>query len=142
MSGYRLITVAISPEEHLDGALLLERALKLTSADAVQVIQVCSHPVIGEGQLDQGGAEDEGTLKRMLRDELVNKLSRYHIAADNIWLCFGEPAQQIHRICRDTDSDLLIIGNREHHGLKGLTTISASAIVKAARLDVLTIYSP
>lgn len=141
MSAYHLITIAFAPNEPADGAPLFVRALKLTTPGSIQVLQIKGHPLPEDGELDKALSENENDLSASARRVLQDLAQKHGIPAENVTVRFGEPAAEIRNFCRETGSDLLIIGNREQHGLSGLWKTPASTIVKDATLDILAVHS-
>ncbi len=64
---------------------------------------------------------------------------RLGVANENLWLIWGIPNQEITRIAKQENIDLIIVGSHERHGLGWLLGSTADGVLHHAPCDVLAV---
>ena len=64
---------------------------------------------------------------------------RLGVATENLWLIWGIPNQEITRIAKQENIDLIIVGSHERQGLGWLLGSTADSVLHHAPCDVLAV---
>ena len=86
-----------------------------------------------------GFAEIEVSIKEQAEQELTNLSKKLQISAKNCIIEFGSVKNEILRIAKEKNVDLIVTGSHGKHGLALLLGSTAAAIMHHAECDVLIV---
>jgi universal stress protein A len=147
MSSYSKILVAIDLSEESGQVIARagEMAEKKAEVAIIHVVKPIEHVYGGFGAVGLAGdfSAQMATLEQQAVehaekrvDELAGDLN---VPAERQHVCVGNASSEIHRIAKETDSDLVVIGSHGRHGLGLLLGSTANAVLHGATCDVLAV---
>ncbi|MBU2885986.1 universal stress protein [Gilvimarinus agarilyticus] len=141
MAGYRKVLVALELGKDNHGALLIAKALELTTAPNIHIAHIESHPVTGLGDMTgHNHVANETHIRQQIFPDLNALASNNTIPSTNLHIAFGDPTDELYRCLENLGCDLLVIGHHSHSGLvASLFHTTASDIVSRAPTDTLVI---
>lgn len=89
--------------------------------------------------LDQDSQYDKLELEKKKLLELGRQMS---IEADDCWLIWGVPKQEIVALALKLSVDLIVVGSHGRHGLASLLGSTANAVLHHAPCDVMAVRLP
>ena len=143
MSGYRNILLTVDLSE--DSVQVGERAVALAerlgaSISLLHVVEYVPVEPMGEALLPGVPIEDElATNARRQLETLAGKLG---LADAPRWVEVGSIKAEVVRVASEQDIDLIVLGNRERHGLAMLLNFTEDTVLHAAPCDVLAVRLP
>ena len=140
---YRNILLTVDLSE--DSVHVGERAVALAEAvgakvSMLHVVEYVPVEPMGEALLPAVPIEEElvANARRRL-DELAQKLG---IDASPRWVELGSIKAEVLRVAAEQEMDLIVLGNRERHGLAMLLNFTEDTVLHAAPCDVLAVRLP
>ncbi|MHB0763596.1 universal stress protein [Stutzerimonas sp. NM35] len=74
------------------------------------------------------------------RERIAGFADRYPaLAAEQQHLAYGQPRQEVHRLAKENNCDLIVVGSHGRHGLALLLGSTANDILHGAPCDVLAV---
>jgi universal stress protein A len=146
MSLYTNILIALDLSE--ESGQVLDKAKQLAEAGQLSLIHVVKpieHVYGGFGAVGLAGdfSAQMATLEQQAvkhaQDRLAAIGKETGIAAGRIHVPVGNASTEIHRVAREIDADLIVIGTHGRHGLGLLLGSTANAVLHGVRRDVLAV---
>lgn len=79
-----------------------------------------------------------------LLEEVTKQIKKigemYQIASEDQYIYEGTPKAKIVDVANEVSADCLVIGAHQRHGLQGILGSTATAVLRHAQMDVLTVY--
>ncbi|MFZ2288750.1 MAG: universal stress protein UspA [Pseudomonadales bacterium 32-61-5] len=73
------------------------------------------------------------------RERMQAFAADYALPADQLQIAFGHPRQEIHRLSKELDCDLIMVGSHGRHGLALLLGSTANDVLHGAPCDVIAV---
>ncbi|MCZ6890735.1 MAG: universal stress protein [Gammaproteobacteria bacterium] len=140
MGDYERILLAVDLTE--ESKPVTDRATALTknfSADLhiVHVIEPLSLAYGGDIPMDLSSVQDQ--IHEQAKSHLAEFATSINVAEDHLYLIFGRPETEIHRIAEQIDADVIVVGSHGRHGLALLLGSTANGVLHGASCDVLAV---
>lgn len=140
MSTYKKILVAIDLTE--EAPQVLSKAKAMSDAQGaelllVHVVEPVGYAYGGDIPMDLSELQDQ--LDKAAREQLGKYGSEYGIAADNQVVTIGRPESEIHRLAKEHNVDLVIVGSHGRKGFQLLLGSTANGVLHGTECDVLAI---
>lgn len=140
MSEYRRVLLVVDLTEH--SILIGRRAQALATAlgaqiDLLHVIEYVPVEPMGETLMPAVQIEDE--LVDRARERLTALGAQLGVAAGSCRVEAGNVKSEVVRIARELNTDLIVLGSRERHGLSILVNFTEDTVLHAAPCDVLAV---
>jgi universal stress protein A len=110
-----------------------ENNAKLYLVHVVEPIPAYAYPGFA------GFAEVEISIKEQAHSELNTIASKLGVEKESQFIEFGSTKQEVLRIAKELDVDLIVAGSHGKHGLALLLGSTANAILHGAECDVLIV---
>jgi universal stress protein A len=144
MSGYGKIIVAVDLSN--ESAFVIRRAMDV-AADSTEVhLLYVQEPmdsvymgVVPYGPVFVGMDEVEENLRDELKQKLDAMGEEFGIAEDCRHFLNGTPAREIHRLAKENDMDLIVLGTHGQKGVQLLLGATANSVLHGASCDVLAV---
>lgn len=135
---YQNILVALAAHE--SDAHLIECAQSVSTAAAITLLHVCEQSVSPWSQGSTGGVHDPDMATRETVFPLIKALAgQFGIAATQIHIESGSPADHIDNYAKRLQADLIVTGSHAKGGWRVHLGSVASAVIHGAPCDVLTV---
>ncbi len=138
MQIYRRVLIAVDVYE--DFTQIIERGLRVAgSSEACHILYV-TYP--------QSSIEPYGIfLERDFSSDVVHQAmqalnrvaERYGIPGTHMHVSVGTPANEIHRVAKELDTDIIVIGTHGQKGMQLLLGSTANAVLHGVKSDVLAV---
>jgi universal stress protein A len=140
MTEYRRVLLVVDLTE--DSLLIGRRARAVATAvgaqiDLLHVVEYVPVEPMGETLMPAVQIEDE--LLDRARQRLTALGSQLGVAATSCRVEAGNVKAEIVRIARELQSDLIVLGSRERHGISILVNFTEDTVLHAAPCDVLAV---
>lgn len=140
MTEYRRILLVVDLTE--DSLPIGRRATALATAlgaeiDVLHVVEYVPVEPMGETLMPAVQIEDE--LLDRARQRLATLGTQLGIPASSCRVEVGNVKAEIVRIARERQTDLIVLGSRERHGLSILVNFTEDTVLHAAPCDVLAV---
>ena len=141
---YRHIIEAIDVSDEarqvLDGASLLARQHG-ARLSLVSVVQPLDHAY---GDIEVAAPSDdlerfEAQAEEQVRARLESLAASYGIAAEDVHVPRGSPAQRLRALADACHADLIVVGTHGGHGLSWIIGATANAVLHGVHCDVLSV---
>ena len=147
MSSYSKILVAVDLSEESDQ--VVARASNMADEKAevaiIHVVKPIEHVYGGFGAVGLAGdfSAQMATLEQQAVEHAEKRIAEFaadlKVPAERQHVCVGNASSEIHRIAKETDADLVVIGSHGRHGLGLLLGSTANAVLHGASCDVLAV---
>ncbi|HUI59484.1 MAG TPA: universal stress protein [Steroidobacteraceae bacterium] len=140
MPEYRRILLVVDLTE--DSLPIARRARALASAlgAEIELLHVVEYvPVEPMGETLMPSIQIEGELMDRARQRLLALGGELGLAPSACRIETGNVKSEIVRIARERQSDLIVLGSRERHGLSILVNFTEDTVLHAAPCDVLAV---
>jgi len=140
MSAYRRILVVVDLTE--DSLIIGRRAQALAGVlgDEMELLHVVDFvPVEPMGETLMPSVQIEDELLDRARQRLATLAGELGMAGSATRVEAGNVKSEIVRVARERNSDLIVLGSRERHGLSILVNFTEDTILHAAPCDVLAV---
>ncbi len=138
MSRYKSILCAVDTGQNSHA--VLATALELTRAENIQLLHVCEHPITGYGEATGGNHQvTENQIRQQVFPKLRDLLAQHGIDSNQLHIRFGSLADQVGLYANENESDLIVVGSHEKHGLKTLLGSTSGQVLRSAPCDVLAV---
>jgi universal stress protein A len=140
MSTYRKMLVAIDLTE--EAPQVLDKAKAVANAHGaelmlVHVVEPVGYAYGGDIPMDLSELQDQ--LDRSAREQLGQYGDRYGVAKGYQIVTVGRPESEIHRLSKENDVDLVIVGSHGRKGLQLLLGSTANGVLHGTECDVLAV---
>ncbi len=140
MSAYQKMLVAIDLTE--EAPQVLEKAKAMQEAHGAELLLVHVVEPVGYaygGDIPMDLTELQDQLDKAAREQLTKYGEQYGIPEDSQVVTVGRPESEIHRLAKEHDSDLVIVGSHGRKGLQLLLGSTANGVLHGTVCDVLAI---
>jgi universal stress protein A len=119
-----------------------ERAVLLAqqngaSLSLVHVIEPLSFAYGGDVPMDLSTIQEQ--LDAQAQQQLTELADQLEVAVKQTLVVTGHTESEIHRIAKETDTDLIVVGSHGRHGLSLLLGSTANGVLHGAKCDVLAV---
>lgn len=140
MSNYKKMLVAIDLTE--EAPQVLNKAKAMCDAQGaelllVHVVEPVGYAYGGDIPMDLSELQDQ--LDKAAREQLGKYGDEYGIAAANQVVTVGRPESEIHRLAKEHNVDLVIVGSHGRKGFQLLLGSTANGVLHGTECDVLAI---
>lgn len=149
MSSYSNILVAIDLSEESDQVVARARGIAGTdegvTLSLIHVVKPIEHVYGGFGAVGLAGdfSAQMATLEQQAIEHAEKRVAEYGkqlgVPEDRQHVAVGNASSEIHRVAKDSGTDLVVIGSHGRHGLGLLLGSTANAVLHGARCDVLAV---
>lgn len=139
MADYRHILLALDFSPSTDRVAARARELVADSGAKLSLIHVVDSPAMEYAFAGPVFTDLTLTLQEHAADELKKAAERLDIADAPRFVETGPVKTEIHRIAKEHDVDLIVIGSHGVNGLKLLLGSTANAVLHGAPCDVLAV---
>jgi len=140
MTPYATIIIGLDLTD--EATSVIERALTLVDTDNCKIhLTHCIEPLSFSygGDLPLDLTDMQKTLEKQAETRLQELAKQYGIAEDHTSVQIGMPDKELHRMSRELEADLIVVGSHGRHGLALLLGSTSNAVVKGATCDVLAV---
>lgn len=103
----------------------------------IHVIEPLSFAYGGDVPMDLSSIQDQ--LDEHAQQRLNDFAAQLPITADKLYVVTGHTESEIHRIAKQDDIDLIVVGSHGRHGLALLLGSTANGVLHGASCDVLAV---
>ncbi|MCO1333521.1 universal stress protein [Microbulbifer sp. OS29] len=140
MAKYQRILVGLDLSK--ESSQVLEKAAGMAEAFGAELsllhaIEPLTFAYGGDIPMDLSEVQDQ--LQSQAKEQLQKAATPLNIPADRQHVILGQPSTEIHRLAKDIEADLVIIGSHGRHGLALLLGSTANGVLHGAKCDVLAI---
>ncbi|WP_417518272.1 universal stress protein [Marinobacter sp.] len=140
MSAYKKMLVAIDLTE--EAPQVLEKAKAMCEAHGanlvlVHVVEPVGYAYGGDIPMDLTELQDQ--LDKAAREQLAAYGDEYGVDKTNQIVTIGRPESEIHRLAKEQEADLVIVGSHGRKGFQLLLGSTANGVLHGTECDVLAI---
>lgn len=140
MSTYKRMLVAIDLTE--EAPQVLDKAKAMSEAHGselvlVHVVEPVGYAYGGDIPMDLTELQDQ--LDTAAREQLTAYGSQYGVNTANQIVTVGRPESEIHRLVKEQQADLVIVGSHGRKGFQLLLGSTANGVLHGTECDVLAI---
>ncbi|WP_346839885.1 universal stress protein [Microbulbifer sp. SAOS-129_SWC] len=140
MSSKKRVLVGLDLTE--EASQVLDKAAEIGKAfdaelDLIHVIEPLTFAYGGDIPMDLSEVQEQ--LQKQASEQLRKAGEQLGVDADHQHVVLGQPATEIHRLAKEQDTDLIIIGSHGRHGLSLLLGSTANGVLHGAGCDVLAV---
>lgn len=140
MSAYKKMLVAIDLTE--EAPQVLNKAKAISSAHGaelmlVHVVEPVGYAYGGDIPMDLTELQDQ--LDKAAKEQLGKYGDEYGVAKENQVVTVGRPESEIHRLAKEQDVDLVIVGSHGRKGFQLLLGSTANGVLHGTECDVLAV---
>ena len=140
MSTYQKILVAIDLTE--EAPQVLNKAVEISKAHSPQLVLVHELEPVGYaygGDIPMDLTELQDQLDKAAHDQLTAYGTQYDVDKANQLVTVGRPESEIHRLAKEHQVDLVIVGSHGRKGFQLLLGSTANGVLHGTECDVLAI---
>lgn len=140
MKSYKQVVACIDIAGEEDQ--VVQRAAQIAAASGaalsiVHVVRPLNYAAAGDFPVDIAGIQQEIQRQAKTRmQQLTEQLSNLVVQP---YVFIGSPQREIHRLAKDINADLIVIGTHGRHGLGLLLGSTANAVLHGTPCDVLAV---
>ena len=140
MSAYKKMLVAIDLTE--EAPQVLNKAKAMSEAHGaelmlVHVVEPVGYAYGGDIPMDLTELQDQ--LDKAAREQLGAYGDQYGVSGTNQVVTVGRPESEIHRLAKEQDVDLVIVGSHGRKGFQLLLGSTANGVLHGTECDVLAV---
>jgi universal stress protein A len=140
MQAYKHILVGLDLSE--DSSLILKKATSMAAQNNAQlsvahIVEPLNFAYGGDVPLDM--TEAQTTIEEQAKIQLKKLLDDHDVEADQAIISVGQTSGELHRLAKETDSDLIIVGCHGRHGLALLFGSTSNGVLHGTECDVLAV---
>lgn len=140
MNEYQHILLAIDLSE--DSLCLAQRAAALAEQNdaklsLVHTIEPINFAYGGDIPMDLTAIQEQ--LDEHAHTKVAEFASQFNIAEQNQHIVVGLPQNEIHRLARELNVDLIVVGTHGRHGLSLLLGSTSNGVLHGAECDILAV---
>ncbi|WP_273205957.1 universal stress protein [Marinobacter subterrani] len=140
MPAYTKMLVAIDLTE--EAPQVLDKAKALSEAHGAELILVHVVEPVGYaygGDIPMDLTELQDQLDKAAHEQLGNYGDQYGVAKANQVVTVGRPESEIHRLAKEQNADLVIVGSHGRKGFQLLLGSTANGVLHGTECDVLAV---
>lgn len=140
MSIYKKIMVAIDLTE--EAPQVLNKAVEISKAHDAQLMLVHVVEPVGYaygGDIPMDLTELQDQLDKAAKDQLAKYGEQYNVSKENQVVTVGRPESEIHRLSKEQNVDLVIVGSHGRKGFQLLLGSTANGVLHGTICDVLAV---
>lgn len=140
MSTYKhlLIGLDLSPESQqvVDRVkqLFADREVKIS---VCHILEPLAFTYGGDIPVDLSDVQSQ--LEQQARERLAKLAQEINVPTEDQHIVLGQPAKEMHRMARESDVDLIIVGSHGRHGLALIFGSTSNSVLHGAQCDVLAV---
>ena len=140
MSTYKhlLIGLDLSPESQqvVDRVkqLFADREVKIS---VCHILEPLAFTYGGDIPVDLSDVQSQ--LEQQARERLAKLAQEINVPTEDQHIVLGQPANEMHRMARESDVDLIIVGSHGRHGLALIFGSTSNSVLHGADCDVLAV---
>jgi len=81
----------------------------------------------------------QSQLEQQARERLAKLAQEINVPTEDQHIVLGQPANEMHRMARESDVDLIIVGSHGRHGLALIFGSTSNSVLHGAQCDVLAV---
>ena len=140
MSAYSKILVAIDLTE--EAPQVLDKAHRIAGQEKaelhlIHVVEPVGYAYGGDIPMDLTELQEQ--LDKNARKQIADYGEKYGIAESRQIVAVGRPETEIHRIAKEQEFGLVIVGSHGRHGIQLLLGSTANGVLHGAECDVLAV---
>ncbi|MGO1692675.1 MAG: universal stress protein [Marinobacter sp.] len=140
MSAYKKLLVAIDLTE--EAPQVLDKAKAMSDVNGasltlVHVVEPVGYAYGGDIPMDLTELQDQ--LDKAAREQLATYGEKYGIDKADQIVTIGRPESEIHRLVKEQEADLVIVGSHGRKGFQLLLGSTANGVLHGTECDVLAI---
>lgn len=140
MSAYKKMLVAIDLTE--EAPQVLEKAKAMSEAHAanlvlIHVVEPVGYAYGGDIPMDLTELQDQ--LDKAAREQLAAYGKQYGVDKAHQIVTIGRPESEIHRLVKEQEADLVIVGSHGRKGFQLLLGSTANGVLHGTECDVLAV---
>lgn len=140
MSAYKKVLVAIDLTE--EAPQVLNKAKAISGAHGaelmlVHVVEPVGYAYGGDIPMDLTELQDQ--LDKAAKEQLGKYGDEYGVTKENQVVTVGRPESEIHRLAKEQDVDLVIVGSHGRKGFQLLLGSTANGVLHGTECDVLAV---
>lgn len=137
---YRHIIVGLDLSE--ESSQVLDRAISMAQAYSAQlslahVIEPLTFAYGGDIPMDLSEVQDQ--LQQQATEQLSRMAQKVGVPDVRQHVVIGQPATEMHRLAKDQQADLIVVGSHGRQGLALLLGSTANGVLHGAETDVLAV---
>ncbi|WP_263078996.1 universal stress protein [Endozoicomonas sp. Mp262] len=140
MSHYKHILVAIDLSDEADEVLEKARFIAETNSAKLTMVHVVEPLSVAYGSdipLDLTTLQDE--ITQQARERISQLADTVQLEKGEQHIVYGRPEREVHRIAKESDVDLVVVGSHGRHGLALILGSTSTSILHGACCDVLAV---
>ncbi len=140
MSAYKKMLVAIDLTE--EAPQVLTKAKAMSEAHGAELLLVHIVEPVGYaygGDIPMDLTELQTQLDSAAREQLTRYGDEYRVAKTCQIVAVGRPESEIHRLAKEQEADLIIVGTHGRKGLQLLLGSTANGVLHGTECDVLAV---
>lgn len=140
MSTYKKVLVAIDLTE--EAPQVLDKAKAMSEAQGaelmlVHVVEPVGYAYGGDIPMDLTELQDQ--LDKAAREQMAAYGRQYGVAGEHQVVTVGRPESEIHRLAKEEEVDLVIVGSHGRKGFQLLLGSTANGVLHGTECDVLAV---
>lgn len=140
MAQYRHILVGLDLSD--ESSQVLDRAISLAQASGAQlslahIIEPLTFAYGGDIPMDLSEVQDQ--LQKQATEQLSQLSKKVEVPDARQHVVIGQPATEMHRLAKDQQADLIIVGSHGRKGMALLLGSTANGVLHGAETDVLAV---
>jgi len=140
MNTYRHILVGLDLSE--ESNIVLQKAIsfaELSSAklSVAHIVEPLTFAYGGDVPIDMSTAQS--TVEEQANIRLDKLLSENNLSSANHFVSVGQTSSELHRLAKENDADLIVVGCHGRHGLALLFGSTANGVLHGTQCDVLAV---
>ncbi|KMQ74225.1 universal stress protein [Marinobacter subterrani] len=140
MPAYKKMLVAIDLTE--EAPQVLDKAKAVSEAHGAELVLVHVVEPVGYaygGDIPMDLTELQDQLDKAAHEQLGNYGDQYGVAKTNQVVTVGRPESEIHRLAKEHNADLVIVGSHGRKGFQLLLGSTANGVLHGTECDVLAV---
>ncbi len=140
MSTYQKMLVAIDLTE--EAPQVLNKAQEISKAHGAELLLVHVVEPVGYaygGDIPMDLTELQDQLDKAAKEQLAAYGNQYGVTSSNQVITVGRPESEIHRLAKEQEVDLIIVGSHGRKGFQLLLGSTANGVLHGTECDVLAV---
>ena len=140
MQVYKNLLVGLDlSEESADILTKAEQLAKSNNASisVAHIVEPLAFAYGGDVPLDM--TEAQSLVEEQANIRMGKLLEDKQVSVKHKWICIGQTSSELHRLARENDIDLIVVGSHGRHGIALLLGSTANGVIHGAECDVLAV---